>query len=77
MTIQIVRPSWSREMKMKTWSRYRTIGCTYHRTGKDAGTVFLKRDKEVWNWVPAIRTHHQDAAQHDVAKLDGYRLYQR
>ena len=55
MTIQIVRPSWSREMKMKTWSRgTEQSAVLITAPAKDAGTVFLKRDKEVWNWVPAI-----------------------
>ena len=55
MTIQIVRPKWSREMKMKTWS----LGTEYSlmlitAPAKEKGTVMLKRDKEVWNWVPSI-----------------------
>ncbi len=55
MTIQIIRPTWSREMSMKTWSMgddHSVVLIT--APAKDAGTVFLKRDKEVWNWVPAI-----------------------
>ncbi len=55
MTIQIVRPKWSREMKMKTW----TLGTEYSfmlvtAPAKEKGTVMLKREKEVWNWVPSI-----------------------
>jgi outer membrane lipoprotein-sorting protein len=55
ITIQIIRPTWSREMSMKTWSKgddHSAVLIT--APAKDAGTVFLKRDKEVWNWVPAI-----------------------
>lgn len=55
MTIKIVRPKWEREMKMKTWS----LGTDYSlmlvtAPAKEAGTVMLKREKEVWNWVPSI-----------------------
>lgn len=55
MTIQIVRPTWNREMQMKSWSKgddYALILIT--SPTKDAGTVFLKRNTEVWNWVPSI-----------------------
>ncbi len=55
ITIQIVRPKWSREMKMKTWSLGTDFAMTYILSpAKDKGTVMLKRDKEVWNWMPSI-----------------------
>lgn len=55
MTIQIIRPKWTREMKMKTWS----LGTDYSMMlitapAKEKGTVMLKREKEVWNWIPSI-----------------------
>jgi outer membrane lipoprotein-sorting protein len=55
MTIIIERPKWKREMKMKTW----TLGTDFSfmlitAPAKEKGLVMLKRDKEVWNWVPAI-----------------------
>ena len=55
ITIQIIRPTWSREMSMKAWSKgddYSMILVT--SPAKEKGTVFLKRIKEVWNWVPSI-----------------------
>jgi len=55
MTISIIRPKWSREMGVKTWAlgeKYSLILIT--KPARDEGTVFLKRDKEIWNWVPAI-----------------------
>ena len=55
MTIRIVRPTWTREMEVKTWSlgtEYSLILIT--SPARDKGTVFLKRDKEIWNWLPAI-----------------------
>lgn len=55
ITIKIFRPTWSREMNMKTWSKgddYSMILVT--SPAKEKGTVFLKRTKEVWNWIPSI-----------------------
>lgn len=55
ITIQTVRASWTRELKLKTWSKgsnYTMILVT--APAKENGTVFLKRDKEVWNWIPSI-----------------------
>lgn len=55
MTIQIIRPSWTREMSLKTWTKgndYALILVT--GPVKDKGIVYLKRKKEVWNWIPAI-----------------------
>lgn len=55
MTIAIIRPGWSREMSVKGWS----IGTQYSlilvtAPARDKGVVFLKREKEIWNWVPSI-----------------------
>lgn len=55
MTIRIVRPTWDREMEMKTWSKgedYAMILIT--SPARERGTAFLKRKNEVWNWVPSI-----------------------
>mgnify|MGYP001792972397 CR=1 FL=1 len=55
MTISIIRPAWSREMTVKSWSKdtdYSIILIT--APARDKGTVFLKRDKEIWNWIPSI-----------------------
>lgn len=55
MTIQIVRPNWSREMVMKTWTKGNDLALILVTSpAKDKGIVYLKRKKEVWNWVPAI-----------------------
>ena len=55
MMIKIVRPKWSKEMTMKGWS----IGEDYFASvvlspAKEKGTVFLKRENEVWNYIPSI-----------------------
>ena len=55
MSISIVRPKWTREMSMKSWSKgedYSLILIT--APAKEKGAAFLKRKKEVWNWVPSI-----------------------
>jgi outer membrane lipoprotein-sorting protein len=55
MTMRIVRPTWERSVSMKSWSRgqdYAMILIT--APAKERGQVFLKRDKEMWNWVPSI-----------------------
>ena len=55
MTITIVRPTWKREMKVKAWSKgteYSLILIT--SPARDKGSAFLKRDNEIWNWVPSI-----------------------
>ena len=55
MTMTIVRPSWSREVSFKSWSKG-TEQALILVTGpnRDKGTVFLKREKEIWNWRPTI-----------------------
>jgi len=55
MTMTIVRPTWQRSISMKVWSKgtdFALIKIT--EPAKDKGTGFLKRYKELWNWVPAI-----------------------
>ena len=55
MTIQIVRPTWTRSMSIKAWTKgeqYSLMVVT--APAKDAGTIILKRIKEIWNYVPSI-----------------------
>lgn len=55
MTMKIVRPEWSREIKMKGWSlgqEYSLILIT--SPARDKGTATLKRTREIWNWQPTI-----------------------
>ena len=55
ITIKIIRPTWSREMNMKAWTKgddYSMI--LVNSPAKEKGTAFLKRIKEVWNWIPSI-----------------------
>jgi outer membrane lipoprotein-sorting protein len=54
-TMRIVRPDWSREMSLKSWEAGRDRAMILITApARDAGTVFLKRGTEVWNWLPSI-----------------------
>ncbi|WP_159518040.1 outer membrane lipoprotein-sorting protein [Sunxiuqinia indica] len=55
VTMTIKRPSWERTISMKNW----TLGNEYSlilitAPAKEKGQVFLKRQNEMWNWVPNI-----------------------
>lgn len=55
IVVKTIRPGWTREMRLKTWmqgNEYSTILIT--SPARDKGIVFLKRKKEVWNWMPSI-----------------------
>lgn len=55
MTITTVRPKWTREMSLKSWSKGTKNSLIYITSpAKEKGTTFLMKDKEVWNWVPSI-----------------------
>lgn len=53
--IRTVRPSWQREMTVKTWTKGDQFAMILIKSPvKDMGVSFLKRNKEVWNWIPAL-----------------------
>jgi outer membrane lipoprotein-sorting protein len=55
MEIQTIRPRFTREMSVKSWSKgedYSMILIT--APARDRGTVFLKRQKEIWNYIPSV-----------------------
>ncbi|HLF53079.1 outer membrane lipoprotein-sorting protein [Flavobacterium sp.] len=55
ITIQTIRPSWTREMKVKGWTKGNDLTLILVLApAKEKGVVFLKRKKEVWNWIPSI-----------------------
>ncbi len=55
MSMTIVRTKWERTISMKVWSLGRDFSMTYITSpAKDKGQVFLKRNNEMWNWVPTI-----------------------
>jgi len=56
MSLEVVRPKWTRKYTMKSWS----IGDDYSMVvitapASDKGQGFLKRDKDLWNWQPKIK----------------------
>lgn len=55
LTMTIVRPTWTRSMSIKSWSKgddYALMLVT--APARDKGTATLKRGNEVWNWMPKI-----------------------
>ena len=55
MTMQIVRPKWSRTLSFKGWAKGKDLSLIYVTApARDKGQVFLKRETEMWNWVPSI-----------------------
>jgi outer membrane lipoprotein-sorting protein len=55
MTMQTVRPRYTREISLKAWSMSEEYQLVYiTEPARDKGTAFLKRGKEMWNYVPSI-----------------------
>jgi len=55
ITMQIIRPSWERSISITAWSMgvdYSLILVT--APARDRGTAYLKRENEIWNWLPDI-----------------------
>ncbi len=55
LTMTTVRPRYTREISMKSWSKgddYSLILVT--APARDKGTAYLKRGNEIWNYVPNI-----------------------
>jgi outer membrane lipoprotein-sorting protein len=51
----IVRPTWSREIAMKSWAKGSDFSLTLVTApAKEKGQAFLKRKKDLWNWQPSI-----------------------
>ena len=55
MTMQIIRPDWTREIGIKGWA----LGKEYSimlitSPARDKGTATLKRENEIWSWQPSI-----------------------
>src|SRR6056297_2767371 len=51
----IHRPKWERTIEMKSWSKGDKYSLVYITApAKERGQVFLKRENEMWNWLPSI-----------------------
>lgn len=55
MSIKTIRPSWTRQMDLQVWSKGNDFAMIYIQSpARDRGITFLKRGKEVWNWIPTL-----------------------
>lgn len=55
MTITTIRPKWTRSMTLKVWTKGTDYALLLVQSpAKDQGVAYLKRKKEVWNWLPAL-----------------------
>jgi len=55
MTMQIVRPKYTREISLKSWTKGDKLALIkITAPAKDAGSGYLKINKELWNWLPSI-----------------------
>ena len=55
MTMTIERPSWTRAVSMKSWSKGTDYYLIYITDpARDKGQVFMKRGQDMWNWMPSI-----------------------
>jgi outer membrane lipoprotein-sorting protein len=53
--MQIHRPKWERTLAMKSWAKGSDYSLIYiTEPVKEKGQVFLKRENEMWNWLPSI-----------------------
>lgn len=55
MKITTVRPKYSREMTVKSWTKNDDYALMYIASpARDKGTTYLKREKEIWYYIPSI-----------------------
>jgi outer membrane lipoprotein-sorting protein len=51
----IVKPDWERTIEMKTWSKGNNYTLVLiEAPARDKGSVTLKRDQEIWNYIPSV-----------------------
>ena len=51
----IIRPSWTREIGIKSWTKGNDYSLALITSpAKEKGQAFLKRKKDLWNWQPGI-----------------------
>lgn len=55
MNMEIIRPTWSRSISFKSWSKTTELSLSLVTSPKkEEGQTFLKRGKEMWSWNPTI-----------------------
>jgi outer membrane lipoprotein-sorting protein len=54
-TMKIVRPKWERTYTIKSWSKGENFSLALIiAPAKDKGQAFLKRNNDLWNWMPTL-----------------------
>ena len=55
LKITTVRPKYTREMQLKSWTQNDDLSLMYISSpARDKGTTYLKRMKEIWYYLPSI-----------------------
>lgn len=55
MSIITQRSQWKRELRLKSWTKGNDyVIILIQSPAKEKGIAFLKRKKEIWNWVPSL-----------------------
>lgn len=55
MKMTIVRPQWKRTVEMKSWSKGNDFSLILiKKPVRDKGSGYLKRSREMWNWLPKV-----------------------
>jgi hypothetical protein len=55
VTMNIIRPAWTRSMSMKSWTKGTNLSLVLITApAKNKGSASLKRKNEMWNWIPSI-----------------------
>jgi outer membrane lipoprotein-sorting protein len=55
MTMTIIRPDWERTISFKNWSKGKDMAMTLiTEPARERGQAFLKRDNDMWNYMPTI-----------------------
>lgn len=54
-TMTIIRPKWRRTVEMKSWAKGSDFSMVLiKKPVRDKGSGYLKRAKEMWNWLPKV-----------------------
>lgn len=55
IVVKTIRPTWTREMHCKLWLKGNDLAMILvQQPVRDNGISFLKKKKEVWNWLPTL-----------------------
>lgn len=55
IVVKTIRPTWTREMHCKLWLKGNDLAMILiQQPVRDNGISFLKKKKEVWNWLPIL-----------------------